>query len=222
MGRRYQLAYELIQQIPWLSRASVPRIAWVARHVADAGWTTVEVRAWLHLRGGASHVRRPSGFLAQLLRNAPQVLDTPAKRAAAVTQWRDSHRAAHARHEEWEGTWSGPRNPTVVRQVHTAVQQVRGAEQVSSEASAAATGPLDLEQLSREEIIDLRAAAQKDVAFIEITIATCGEAFARRLFTGGLVDQTRRLKHTSRLVLHGCGIPDPVSFSQRRCPPRGQ
>ncbi|MGW7320011.1 transcriptional regulator, partial [Streptomyces sp. NPDC054865] len=47
VGRRYQLASELIREIPWLGRASTPRIAWVVRHVADAGWSAAEVQAWL-------------------------------------------------------------------------------------------------------------------------------------------------------------------------------
>jgi hypothetical protein len=57
--------------------------------------------------------------------------------------------------------------------------------------------------LTRDEVIDLRAAARKDPALIRTTIAACGETYARRLFSNRLVDQLHRLAGTGRLILHG-------------------
>ncbi|MFJ2012771.1 MULTISPECIES: hypothetical protein [Streptomyces albovinaceus subgroup] len=56
----------------------MPRALWVARGVADVGWTVTDVGGWLHLRGEVTRVRRGSGLLAVLLNNAENVLDTPA------------------------------------------------------------------------------------------------------------------------------------------------
>ncbi|MFJ8017402.1 transcriptional regulator [Streptomyces sp. NPDC096339] len=110
VGRRFQLAAELIREIPWLGRASTPRIAWVIRHVADAGWSTSEVQAWLHVRGEADTVHRASGLLATLLHGAEQVVRTPEARAAMVSDWRDSRIAAARRHQELEAIPQGPRS----------------------------------------------------------------------------------------------------------------
>ncbi|MEV7617055.1 transcriptional regulator [Streptomyces sp. NPDC089799] len=110
VGRRFQLATELIREVPWLGRASIPRIAWVARHVADAGWSASEVQAWLHVRGEADTVHRASGLLATLLHGAEQVVRTPEARASMVSEWRDSRIAAARRHQELEAVPQGPRS----------------------------------------------------------------------------------------------------------------
>ncbi|WP_289478761.1 hypothetical protein, partial [Klebsiella pneumoniae] len=69
VGRRYQLARELIQQIGWLAGASVPRIAWIVKDVADAGWTSAEAIAWLDTSAEPKHgTRRPSGLLGYRLK----------------------------------------------------------------------------------------------------------------------------------------------------------
>ncbi|OKI31574.1 hypothetical protein A6A28_36085 [Streptomyces sp. CB03578] len=110
VGRRYQLAAELIREIPWLGRASTPRIAWVVRHVADAGWNAAEVQAWLHARGEVDTVHRASGFLANLLRGAHEIVRTPEAMAGMVSDWRDSRIAAARRHQELEAVPQGPRS----------------------------------------------------------------------------------------------------------------
>ncbi|MGW3060616.1 helix-turn-helix domain-containing protein [Streptomyces goshikiensis] len=110
VGRRYQLAAELIREIPWLGRASTPRIAWVVRHVADAGWSSAEVQGWLHARGEVDTVHRASGLLATLLRGAHGIVRTPAARAGLVSDWRDSRIAAARRHQELEAVPQGPRS----------------------------------------------------------------------------------------------------------------
>ncbi|PIB04525.1 helix-turn-helix domain-containing protein, partial [Streptomyces sp. HG99] len=136
VGRRYQLARELTQELDWLRGCSVPRIAWVARSVADAGWTVTDVKAWLHFRGEAAHVRRGSGLLAVLLANAVTVLDTPAKRADAIEQWRGAQEAARrdrirqvrARTERYDGDWRAPVSRSVQLEVEAAIAQVREME----------------------------------------------------------------------------------------------
>ncbi|WP_099505176.1 helix-turn-helix domain-containing protein, partial [Streptomyces sp. HG99] len=136
VGRRFQLARELTQELDWLRGCSVPRIAWVARGVADAGWTVTDVKAWLHFRGEAAHVRRGSGLLAVLLANAVTVLDTPAKRADAIERWRGAQEAARrdrirqvrARTERYEGDWQAPVSRSVQREVEAAFAQVRDME----------------------------------------------------------------------------------------------
>ncbi|MFZ3475883.1 hypothetical protein ACODT3_41670 [Streptomyces sp. 4.24] len=121
MGRRFRLAAELIRRVGWLGRSSTPRIAWIVRHVADAGWTADEVLAWLHARGEADVVRRPSGLLATLLQGAETVLDTPQKRAMAVEDWRDSRAAGERRHRGWMPATNAPRSRVVRELVTTAL-----------------------------------------------------------------------------------------------------
>ncbi|WP_329020699.1 transcriptional regulator [Streptomyces sp. NBC_01601] len=205
VARRYRLAAELIHQIGWLNRASVPRIAWVIRHVADAGWSTTEVIAFLGQEAPARHVRRPSGFLASRLSSAHRRYDTPAKRAAIVDWWRDSRRAEQDRHAEWEGDWQRPTSHAVTRQVEAAfaqLQQPAAAPDDHRELAVGEDGLVDLEQLSRDEVIELRAAALKDPALVRATIDTCGEGFARRLFTHHLVETIQRTTRLGRTVIH--------------------
>ncbi|UQI49713.1 helix-turn-helix domain-containing protein (plasmid) [Streptomyces sp. HU2014] len=204
VGRRHQLAFELVQQVPWLGRAAVPRVAWVARHIADAGWTVTEVIAWLDVENVAQRVYRPSAFLAHRLKGAHLLLDTPAKRAACVTAWRDCRRSTRQRHLEWRGDWQAPSHPAVRQMVagmlSTCPQERQGEEIPALQAGE--DGLVDLEQLSREEVIDLRAAAEKDPELIRITIQICGEPYARRLYTHRLVERIKRLDTTSRLIFH--------------------
>ncbi|MFZ3492006.1 transcriptional regulator [Streptomyces sp. 5.8] len=121
VGRRFRLAAELIRRVGWLGGCSTPRIAWIVRHVADAGWTVDEVLAWLHARGEANDVRRPSGLLATLLKGAESLLDTPHKRAAAVEDWRDSRAAAERRHRSWQPAPNPPRSRAVRNLVEAAL-----------------------------------------------------------------------------------------------------
>ncbi|MFB7378209.1 hypothetical protein ACFC6U_29000 [Kitasatospora purpeofusca] len=88
--------------MPWLRRALVPRVAWMVKEVADAGWTWEEVAAWLTSTEAPEHgVHRPTGLLGHRLRGATAVpgWTTPADRARAVERWRDSRSAARARHD---------------------------------------------------------------------------------------------------------------------------
>ena len=109
VGRRYQLARQLITQVPWLAGASRQRIAWIIRHVADADWTALEVQAIAEMGGPltADHVRRCSGMLAHRLKGVHQLYPTPVQRQRLVADWQESRAAEHARHDGYEGGLDG-------------------------------------------------------------------------------------------------------------------
>ncbi|MFJ5098972.1 winged helix-turn-helix domain-containing protein [Streptomyces sp. NPDC088557] len=216
IGRRYRVGRELTQQVEWLRGCAVPRISWVARHVADAGWTTTEILAWLHLRGTAEKVHRGSGLLAVLLANAETVLDTPAKRADAVEQWRraqearrrhDIERERHQR-ERYEGDWQPPQNHTVRREVAAAVAQLnslaRGVGQdLPCDQSAPAAASYEV---TAEEVEGLRAAARTgllggDISLITDTIHACGYDEALHVYGPELMNHARRIDQVRRSSL---------------------
>lgn len=203
VGQRYRLARQLVEQVSWLARADPARIAWVIRHVADAGWTATEVIAVLAQQPPASVVHRPSGFLAARLLGMELVLDTPAKRRALVAWWRDSPQATRERHADWNAPWRMPARRSVVREVRDALSRT-SAPHTQEERVAAVThdGLADLTQLPAHEIALLRAAAQQDPALVRATTELCGEHFARRLFGHQTVDRSIRLASTGRLRLH--------------------
>ncbi|WP_070018796.1 helix-turn-helix domain-containing protein [Streptomyces nanshensis] len=197
VGRRFRMAAELIRSVPWLARASVPRIAWVIRRVADAGWTTDEVRAFLDTTDAPRRVVRPSGLLAYRLKNAegmPGWTD-PASRARTVEAWRDSPRAAAARHAEWDGPWRPPASAHVRRQVHAAL--TAALHRPASDAGGScdvddAAPPPALEDLPPETVLTLRAEAARDASLVRFALDHAGEAYARRLYTHCRVDQVLR------------------------------
>ncbi|MFI0822282.1 winged helix-turn-helix domain-containing protein [Streptomyces sp. NPDC021098] len=212
VGRRYQVARELIQQVGWLAGASTPRIAWIVKDVADAGWTAAEVIAWLDTTAEPEHgARRPSGLLAHRLQGVTGMpgWQTPAQRAAAVERMRDSRHAEHQRHDRTTGDWSmdnwqQPDSRAARRIYAQAMADVRRALQqrqapveelftIDTEAPQAAR----IEDFSRELVVDMRAAAEKDPAMVLVAIDSIGERDARRLYTNRLVDQTLGLEAIS-------------------------
>ncbi|MFB8443591.1 winged helix-turn-helix domain-containing protein [Streptomyces niveus] len=210
IGRRYQLGHELTQELDWLRGCSVPRIAWVARHVADAGWTVADVRGWLHLRGEAGRVRRGSGLLAVLLAGAEKVLDTPEKRAAAIEEWRGAQEAARrhrihqvrARNERFEGNWTAPASHTVRREMEAAFDQVRetatGNRHQDQDHVADDGQGADLE-LSEQALADLRATAVGELMGGETTLITSLEPdMAVRIFGADLVRRAKQLAGGAR------------------------
>ncbi|MFI1606956.1 transcriptional regulator [Streptomyces griseofuscus] len=211
VGRRFQLARELTRELDWLRGCSVPRIAWVARNVADAGWTVTDVRAWLHFRGEAAHVRRGSGLLSALLAGAENILDTRAKRADAIEQWRgaleaarrDRIRQVRARTERYEGDWQPPTSRAVLREVEAAFDQVRQLEHGGRHQDRDHIGDgqdADLEPRD-EEITALIATAKGELMQGETTLITSFEPdTAVRIFGEELVRRARqinRLAHSS-------------------------
>ncbi|MET9777663.1 hypothetical protein ABZ023_25960 [Streptomyces sp. NPDC006367] len=173
------------------------------RDLSDAGWSCEEVLAWLHIRGAADHVRRPSGLLATLLTTALDVLDTETKRQAAVEQWRDSRRAARERHVEWEAPWRAPSSHALSRQVSAAADQIRTGLASPVLAEVCPGQKMEVEFLSKQEVLELRATAAKDHGLVLRWLDFAGELTTRRLFTSGFVDDVLRLRGTGHLVLHG-------------------
>ncbi|MFJ4980404.1 transcriptional regulator [Streptomyces coeruleorubidus] len=214
VGRRFQLARELTQELDWLRGCSVPRIAWVARHVADAGWTVTDVRAWLHFRGEAARVRRGSGLLAVLLSNAVTVLDTPEKRAAAVEQWRGAQEAARrhriqqvrARTERFEGDWEAPASRAVQREVEAAFAQVSEVASGGRRKDHAADDQAAPLELSEQERDDLRATAwgqlmRGETDLITGTVNVMGPEAAAHIYGADLVRRARQLASAARSSL---------------------
>ncbi|MFF8610823.1 transcriptional regulator [Streptomyces sp. NPDC015346] len=193
VGRRHQLARELIATVPWLANAASPRIAWVIRHVADAGWTVDQVRAFLALAADPN-VRRPSALLAHRLKGAHLLWDTKAKRDTAVEAWRDSQAATAQRHTEWHIEQTGPSSRAVQRQFTAAVEAVAAVFVDDSRSVLVdAEAEIALEDLPRDVVIDMRAAAEADPGLIFAALSSgMSERDARRLYTNALVDRALR------------------------------
>jgi hypothetical protein len=65
-------------------------------------------------------------------------------------------------------------------------------------------GLVDLEQLPRDVIVDMRRDAMKDRSLILNAIATAGELYARRLYTSRLVDQAlnAEFRTSDQMAIH--------------------
>lgn len=197
VGRRHQLARELMTLVPWLGKASPQRLAWILRHVADAGWTALEVQAIAETMPlTARDVHRPSGMLAHRLKGVHLLFTTPQRRATAVAAWQESRAAERARHAGYDAgvTTSTANSAHVRRLVNDAFAQVRQGPVLSEPADdplcEIPTGEIPgIGTLTRDDVIEMRAAAQKDPSLIEAAIDGLGEAEARRLYTSALVDQ---------------------------------
>ncbi|MGK4909207.1 transcriptional regulator [Streptomyces albus] len=216
VGRRFQLARQLTQELDWLRGCAVPRIAWVARHVADAGWTSTEVRAWLHLRGETARVRRGSGLLAALLAGAETVLDTPAKRTAAVEQWRTAQETARreriqqvrARTERYEADWNAPTSRAVRREVEAAFAKVKeaangGPHQNQNDVT---DGQALEAELSEHELAQLRTDAwgqymAGETDLVMTAVNAMGRPAAERTYGAELVQRAHRIASGSHSSL---------------------
>ncbi|MGR6998783.1 transcriptional regulator [Yinghuangia aomiensis] len=210
--RRFQLAAELIRGIGWLSQAHIPRVAWVVGEVSDAGWTPDEVTAWLAATGDAptAGTWRPSGLLASRLRGVTGLPGwrTAAERAEQVEHWRDSRRAARARHTDqlWmSGDWQAPTTPDLVADVESAFAAMR---QLPDDIDGATVHHTDdpvpaLEDLTPDQVIELRGLGMRDHNAVLSTIDLMGEVFARRLYTHRLVDWVLHQQHAAATA----GVP---------------
>ncbi|MFF9632937.1 helix-turn-helix domain-containing protein, partial [Streptomyces fradiae] len=153
VGRRYQLAAQLIAQVPWLGRASRPRIAWIVRHVADAGWTALEVQAVAEATPlTAADVRRPSGMLAHRLKGAVELFTTVERRRTAVVAWQESRAAEQARHRDVDAVQEQPVRMSVRRLVNQACAQVAAAGAEGAVEYAVGDSPA-LEGLDRTTVL---------------------------------------------------------------------
>ncbi|MFF1574727.1 winged helix-turn-helix domain-containing protein [Leifsonia sp. NPDC058292] len=197
VGRRYQLASELIQMVPWLGNASRARIAWIVRHVADAGWTALEVQAVAEGMPLSAHgVRRCSGFLAYRIAGAHQLFTTPERRKTAVEAWQDFRIAEQARHNAaaFNDLGEGPKSLAARRAMDEAFAAIRDRLTPATVELTVDAAPLALEDLSQAEVADMRAAAMNDPGLIFSALELIGEAETRRLYSNRLVDQTLALE----------------------------
>lgn len=219
VGRRFQLARELTHELDWLRGCSVPRIAWVARNVADAGWTVTDVKGWLHLRGEAARVRRGSGLLAVLLAGAENVLDTRQKRADAVDQWRGAQEASRrhsiqqvrARTERFEGDWEVPSSRSVQYQVEEAFALVREAANGGRHPDQApgTEDPCAAQGLTDQQIEEMRDRAQSELMqgqtdLIILAVDSMGHEAAERVYGADLLRRARQLTsaaHSSLMTI---------------------
>jgi DNA-binding transcriptional ArsR family regulator len=199
IGRRYQLARELIQLVPWLKDASIPRIAWIIRHAADAGWTALEVQAIAEQERPilAAQVRRPSGLLADRLGNLHLLYTTPERRKTAVLAWQESRVQEQARHTGYDEVHGGDRRPAsvsvqdLVREAFRRNQEIAAGPVPAGECwDITEDTRTELEDLDRELIKAVRAEASADLSLITSALANgMTERDARRLYTNWLVDQ---------------------------------
>jgi DNA-binding transcriptional ArsR family regulator len=196
IGRRFQVARELITTVPWLHRASRERIAWVIGKFTDAGWTAREIQAAAELTPmPARGVSRPSGLLASRLASKHLVFDTPAKRAELVALWEDSRHAAQERHAETgcDGLGNGPKSVAARRAMDEAFAAIQA--QLAPESDEEGLAPLgSIDDLTPQEVIDLRLEAMKNPGVVLDMIQALGERDARRLYTNRLVDQALALE----------------------------
>jgi hypothetical protein len=196
VGRRYQLARELTQTVPWLQGASVPRIAWIIRHVADAGWTALEVQAAAEkLPVPQRGAFRPSGLLASRLASCHLLYTTPERRQVLVEDWQDSRRAAQDRHEDadFQHLGNGPRGIAARRAMDEAFAVIQ--DRLAASMPAVELAPLSsIEELTREEVIELRLEAMQKPEVVPDMVKALGERDARRLYTSRLVDQALALQ----------------------------
>ncbi|MGW2384368.1 helix-turn-helix domain-containing protein [Streptomyces sp. NPDC001658] len=204
VGRRYQLARELKQMVPWLNRAAVPRLAWIVRHVADAGWTAIEVQAAAEqLPVSADDARRPSGLLAYRLASCHLLYSTPARRQTMRMAWQESLAHEEARHTGYTDLITEDRRPATVSVQQLAHEAFRHTRQIADRQQNGTdntggfdidcvgdTPPLDLRDLDPQWIQQVRKDASADLSSITLALANgLNERDARRLYTNWLVDQ---------------------------------
>ncbi|MFI0742525.1 winged helix-turn-helix domain-containing protein [Streptomyces sp. NPDC021100] len=205
VGRRYRLAAELIRQVPWLHRASVPRIAWILKDVSDAGWTVAEVMAVLGLQAPARTVRRPSGFLARRLLGAHLLYDTPAKRANLVAWWRDSRQAEIDRHVEWEGVWQAPRGGAVARLVRQAIGSVRHGSIPAEQPEQTSTLELTDDERTTHRQTAQQAFLSGEPGLVTSAVDIMGREAAEAFYGPELVARALRLAGASGHLTVGVG-----------------
>ncbi|WP_160161699.1 helix-turn-helix domain-containing protein [Embleya hyalina] len=222
---RFRLATELVACVPWLQRTAVPRIAWVTRALADAGWTADLVMAWLDLVGGEvpSRVRRPSGLLAGRIKGAATMWVTLEQRDHALELWRDSRAAAAARHREWDHFVDkapvGP-PPEVADAFARAVEIPRQTEPTEPadadhrlpEPAAEPVDPgrngdglPDPDLIPAPLLAEMRRAAVEDPSVVAVTNEFAGSDYARRVYGPGLYARAMHLATSRTVSLHGIG-----------------
>jgi hypothetical protein len=225
VGRRFALARELMQRVPWLRSADRARIAWVVGEVCDAGWTVEEVLACLDLRqeppGG---VRRASGFLAARMRGMTtmpgwttkqqrqvqvdhRTAAVDAARRERITQIRD-------RQERTEAAWQPPRDAAARREVDQDLSRVLAPKpRIAADAPGLPelAGPHELTAAERAQ--QRRAAAAELMAGETTLIGTAvdcwGAAAAERIYGAALMHRARQLAGLTSLARFGIDREQP-------------
>ncbi|WP_327335162.1 helix-turn-helix domain-containing protein [Streptomyces anulatus] len=210
VGRRHQLARQLIDNVPWLSRASAPRIAWIARHCADAGWQWQEVQAAAEEAGPIDDMdsRRPSGLLAYRLKGVHKLYASEKARHLMLTAWEDSRLRERIRHQGWDGVDAAipEQHTSTVAAAMDAIRAARHTQALSAADLTGATehseGDTNIETLSRAEVLEHRKFAADDPTYVRNLLEALGDRDARRLLTNRLVDKA--------LVLLRLNTTDPA------------
>ncbi|MFG3244169.1 winged helix-turn-helix domain-containing protein [Streptomyces sp. NPDC048157] len=202
VGRRYQLGQELVTNVPWLQKASTPRVSWIARHCADAGWTWQEVQAAAeeHSPIDPAEARRPSGLLAHRLKGVHLLYANPEARQQMVLAWQESTAQEHFRHSGYDAPapHAAPDDVEVSEAQAAFGAAVRAANASGSSHAASANdqaglmyaaGSIDLHALSPHEIGMHRAFAADDPTYVRSLLDTLSDTAVRQLLTSKLVDQ---------------------------------
>jgi hypothetical protein len=165
----------------------------VLKDFADAGWTIREVQAVAEsIPMPAFGVKRPSGMLADRLRSKAGMTKT--MRAAYVAMWEESTAAAKDRHAGHDDLGTGPKSPAARRAIDEAFAAIR--DRLAPQMPEVELSPLgSIDDLTRQEVIDLRAEAVGNPDLVLDMIQALGERDARRLYTHRLVDQALALEN---------------------------
>ncbi|MEV5243003.1 hypothetical protein AB0K89_28405 [Streptomyces cinnamoneus] len=119
---------------------------------------------------------------------------------ARERQWKEAQPATlQARAREAGTVFVGPAIQAAVPVSVPAPRAVQDAPVPQGEGAGEA--PLVLEELTRQQVIDWRARAERDHQLVLAHIDEYGELSARRLFTSHFVDQVLRPGGTRHLVL---------------------
>ena len=221
VGRRHQLAGELVRRVAWLRPADTSRLAWVVGPVADAGWTCDEVLACLGLREEPqAGVRRPSGFLADRLRGMPTMpgWTTPKQRTLQVAHRDRTVDAARKnriqqvrdQRERAENAWQTPRSAAVRREVDELFGQALAPGQPPADVVEELPGQAGPQELTRTELRKMRRAAAAELMSGETTLIGMivngqGLAAAERIYGRHLVHRARQLAGMTTLSTFGRG-----------------
>ncbi|MFI6653259.1 transcriptional regulator [Streptomyces sp. NPDC050529] len=199
VGRRYQLARELITNVPWLQKASAPRISWIARHCADAGWTWREVQAAAeeHSPIDPADTRRPSGLLAYRLKGIHRLYAKPEAREQMVLAWQESKAQEHFRHSGYDTAPHAALDTDEISDAQAAFGEAARAANTGRPSTASTSddsdlipaGDFDLHALTPHEIGIHQAYAASDPAYVRSLLNEMGDTATRHLLTSRLVDQ---------------------------------
>lgn len=175
-----RLAREVRRRLPWARRASHDQLRWALADMAEQGWTVDRTLAWL---SSAASVNSYAGLLWQPRR--PHSLIAHALRQDADQQAREEQaRAQQAEHEQ-ATTQAVPPNAAY----RAAVADIRDAPDYQPEP------PGDDRALTRDELWQLRAAAEQDPGMVLAHVSLCGLDEAIRVFGHGLTHRTLNAHH---------------------------